>query len=67
MYYGRIIDIIEVDYYSRFLVVFFKCEWVDVTRGKEVQTDKYGLKLVNFSHQIHKGDEVEDDPFVSAN
>jgi hypothetical protein len=41
MYYGRIIDIIEVDYYSRFSVVLFKCEWVNVTRGKGVQTDKF--------------------------
>ena len=26
-YYGRIIDIVELDYYSQFKVVLFKCEW----------------------------------------
>jgi hypothetical protein len=31
LYYGRILDIIEIDYYGRFSVVLFKCEWVDVT------------------------------------
>jgi hypothetical protein len=67
MYYGRIIDIIELDYYGRFSVVLFKCEWVDVTRGKGVKTDKFGLPLVNFSHQIHKGDRIEHEPFVFAN
>nr|AAT44322.1 hypothetical protein [Oryza sativa Japonica Group] len=34
MYYGRILDIIELDYYGNFSVVLFKCEWVDVTKGK---------------------------------
>jgi len=29
-YYGRIIDIIELNYSGNFLVVLFKCEWVDV-------------------------------------
>lgn len=67
MYYGRIIDIIELDYYERFSMVLFKCEWVDVTRGKGVKTDKFGLPLVNFSHQIHKGDRIEHEPFVFAN
>jgi hypothetical protein len=72
MYYGRIvdiieIDIIEIDYYRRFSVVLFRCEWVDVTRGKGVKKDKFGLSLVNFSHQIHKGDRIEYEPFVFTN
>jgi hypothetical protein len=67
MYYGRIVNIIEIDYYGRFSVVLFKCEWVDVTRGKGVKKDKFGLSLVNFSHQIHKGDRIEHEPFIFAN
>jgi hypothetical protein len=66
MYYGRIVNIIEIDYYGRFSVVLFKCEWVDVTRGKGVKKDKFGLSLVIFSHQIHKGDRIEHEPFIFA-
>jgi hypothetical protein len=29
-YYGRIIDIIELNYSGQFPVVLFKCEWIDV-------------------------------------
>jgi hypothetical protein len=47
-------------------VVLFKCEWVDVTRGKGVKKDKFGLSLVIFSRQIHKGDRIEHKPFIFA-
>jgi hypothetical protein len=67
MYYGRIVDIIEIGYYGRFSVVLFWCERVDVTQGKGVKKDKFGLSLVNFSHQIHKGDRIKHEPFVFAN
>nr|XP_051230112.1 uncharacterized protein LOC127348037 [Lolium perenne] len=67
MYFGRIVDIIELDYYRKFSVVLFKCEWVDPTEGKGVQIDKYGCRLVNFSHQIHTGKKGSDEPFVFAN
>ena len=46
-YYGRILNIVELEYYGRFSVVLFKCEWVDVTRGKGVKTDKFGCTLVH--------------------
>ena len=29
-YYGRVIDIVELNYSGQFSVVLFKCEWVDV-------------------------------------
>lgn len=67
MYYGRILDVIELDYYRKFSVVLFKCEWVDVTQEKGVKTDKYGCTLVNFAHQIHTGEKIEHEPFVFAN
>lgn len=66
MYYGRIHDIIELDYYRKFSVVLFKCEWVDGTQ-EGVKTDKYGCTLVNFSHLCHTGEMAEHEPFVFAN
>nr|XP_025882611.1 uncharacterized protein LOC107281718 [Oryza sativa Japonica Group] len=52
MYYGRILNIIELDYYGNFSVVLFKCEWVDVTKGKGVKIDMFGCTLVNFSNKF---------------
>jgi len=46
-YNGRILNIVKLEYYGRFSVVLFKCEWVDVTRGKGVKTDKFGCTLVH--------------------
>lgn len=34
IYYGKIVDIIELDYYRKFSVVLFKCEWVNSTKEK---------------------------------
>ena len=67
MYFGRIVDIIELDYYRKFSVVLFKCEWADPTEGKGVKIDRYGCRLVNFSRQIHTGTKEVDEPFVFAN
>ena len=36
-YHGRKVDIIELDYYSYFKVVLFKCDWY------EVENDTYDL------------------------
>jgi len=30
-YHGKIIDIIELDYFSEYKVVLFRCDWVDVS------------------------------------
>lgn len=65
-YYGILADIIELDYYDGFKVVLFRCDWVDVTQGKGVKQDKLGFKLVNFSHLIHTGNLLSDEPFVFA-
>ncbi|CAA0810666.1 Unknown protein [Striga hermonthica] len=54
-YYGRINDIIEIDYWSSFSVVLFRCEWF------QENTDSYGLTCVNFNKLCY-----EDDPFVLA-
>ncbi|XP_072073855.1 uncharacterized protein [Arachis hypogaea] len=41
-YYGRLFEIVELDYFGRFKVVLFRCKWYDA--GK----DKYGLTFVHF-------------------
>jgi len=65
-YYGRLNDIVELNYYEKFKVVLFKCDWVDVTQGRGVMKDDLGFTLVNFSHLIHSGDRISDEPFVFA-
>lgn len=65
-YYGRVIEIIELNY-VKFSVLLFKCEWVDVLTGKGIKKDKYGYTLVNFSHLIHTGEKIEHEPFIFAN
>ena len=54
-YFGSINDIIELDYYSHFKFVLFKCDWF------EVEEDKYGLTCVHFNKRCYR-----DDPFVIA-
>ncbi|XP_029146011.1 uncharacterized protein [Arachis hypogaea] len=66
-YYGRLTDIIELNYFEEFKVVLFKCEWVDITKGRGVKKDDLGFTLVNFSCLIHTGDQESDEPFVFAN
>ncbi|WMV50343.1 hypothetical protein MTR67_043728 [Solanum verrucosum] len=54
-YYGRIVDIIELDYYSHFKVVLFKFEWY------KVEKDIYGLTYVYFNKRCS-----QEEPFVLA-
>ena len=65
-YYGRIIDIIQLNYSGQYSVDLFKCEWVDVS-SKGIRKDKYGYTLVNFSHLMHKGDKIDHEPFIFPN
>ncbi|XP_010240785.1 uncharacterized protein LOC100829461 [Brachypodium distachyon] len=66
-YYGRVIDIIELNYSGQFSMVLFECEWVDVFSEEGMKKDKYGYTLVNFSHLIHKGQKIEHEPFIFPN
>uniref|UniRef100_A0A0A9FK55 DUF4216 domain-containing protein n=1 Tax=Arundo donax TaxID=35708 RepID=A0A0A9FK55_ARUDO len=66
-YYGRIIDIIELNYSGQFSVVLFKCEWVNVISRKGIKKDKYGYTLVNFSHLIHTGEKIGHEHFIFPN
>lgn len=51
-YYGRIIDIIELNYSGKFSVVLFKCEWVDVISGKELKRTNMIIHL-STSHILY--------------
>ncbi|XP_052107465.1 uncharacterized protein LOC127740505 [Arachis duranensis] len=54
-YYGRIVDMFELDYYGQFKVVLFKCEWYTVAK------DNFGLSYVYFSKKCY-----QEEPFVLA-
>ncbi|XP_019240998.1 PREDICTED: uncharacterized protein LOC109220987 [Nicotiana attenuata] len=65
-YYGRLNDIVELNYYEEFKVVLFKCDWVDVTKGRGVKEDDLGFTLVNFSRLTDSGDRERHEPFIFA-
>ena len=65
-YYGKLEDIIELNYYGRFRVTLFKCKWADTTRDRGFRKDAWGLTSVNFSRLIHTGDREEHDPYIEA-
>ncbi|KAL4300228.1 hypothetical protein AHAS_Ahas17G0179900 [Arachis hypogaea] len=65
-YYGKIVDIIELNYSCRFSVVLFKCIWVDTTTTREIKQDHLGLTSVTFSRSIHTGDREDDEPHILA-
>ncbi|XP_072090625.1 uncharacterized protein [Arachis hypogaea] len=65
-YYGKIVDIIELNYNCRFSVVLFKCIWADTTTTRGIKQDHLGLTSVNFSRSIHTGDREDDEPYILA-
>ncbi|OIT26536.1 hypothetical protein A4A49_41017 [Nicotiana attenuata] len=65
-YYGKLEDIIELNYYGRFRVTLFKCKWADTTKDRGFRTDAWGFSSVNFSRLIHTGDREEHDPYIEA-
>ena len=62
-YYGKLNDIIELNYSGFIRVVLFKCDWVDLNRGCKKDDS---VTLVNFSYKTHTGDNLMDDPFILA-
>ncbi|XP_070009781.1 uncharacterized protein [Nicotiana sylvestris] len=65
-YYGKLEDIIELNYYGRFMVVLFKCQWADTTRDRGIKIDVWKFNCVNFSRLIHMGDREDHDPYIEA-
>ena len=46
--------------------MLFKCTWVDDQNMRGYKTDEFGFLMVNFTHSIHGGDEMMDEPYVLA-
>ncbi|XP_057440976.1 uncharacterized protein LOC130732968 [Lotus japonicus] len=65
-YYGKLEDIIELNYYSCFQVVLFKCKWADTKRDRGFRKDAWKFSSVNFSQCIHTGEREEHDPYIEA-
>ena len=65
-YYGIVTDIIELNYSDKIRHVLFKCKWVDVYSRWGYKIDELGFPLVNFTHLIHVGDKLMDEPYVLA-
>nr|XP_009771304.1 PREDICTED: uncharacterized protein LOC104221865 [Nicotiana sylvestris] len=64
IYYSRLNDIVELNYYEKFKVILFKCDWVDVTKGRGIKEDNLGFTLVNFSYLTDSGDRQRHEPFI---
>ncbi|PKU76800.1 hypothetical protein MA16_Dca001406 [Dendrobium catenatum] len=62
-YYGKINDIIEINYSNLFKLILFKCDWAK-TSLTGIKKDEFGYTIVNFSRLIHTGQKLQDDPFV---
>ncbi|XP_061363146.1 uncharacterized protein LOC133306783 [Gastrolobium bilobum] len=65
-YYGKLEDIIELNYYGFFKVTLFKCKWADTTRDRGIRKDAWQFTSVNFSQCIHTGEREEHDPYIEA-
>ena len=65
-YYGKLVDIVELNYYGRFMVTFFKCKWADTTTDRGIRIDPFHFTSVNFSRLIHTGESVDDEPYIFA-
>ncbi|KAK5811490.1 hypothetical protein PVK06_026827 [Gossypium arboreum] len=63
-YYELLADIIELDYYGRWKVVLFQCDWADVNTARGIKKDQFGFTMVNFSRLIHSGQQLMDEPYV---
>ncbi|XP_070010123.1 uncharacterized protein [Nicotiana sylvestris] len=64
-YYGKLEDLIDLNYY-RFRVTSFKCKWADTTRNRGFRKDAWRFPSVNFLQLIHIGDCEEHDPYIEA-
>ena len=61
-YYGRIIEIVELNYSNEASVVMFKCEWTTKTG---IRVDDFGITEINFKH-LNVGKEISSEPFILA-
>ena len=64
-YYGKLEDIVELNYYGRYTTLF-KCKWENTLTGPWKKTDALGFTLINFTHAIHAGDRDSHELYISA-
>jgi hypothetical protein len=62
-YYGRVTQILELNYSNEGQVVLFRCDWVKPNGFRTLEP--FGIEQVNFNH-VHSGDDVGSEPFVLA-
>ncbi|KAK7311167.1 hypothetical protein RJT34_09123 [Clitoria ternatea] len=65
-YYGKLIDIIELNYNGLFKVPLFKCEWANTTNPRGIRKDNLGFTSINFSRLIHTGEYEDDEPYIKS-
>ncbi|XP_047268139.1 uncharacterized protein LOC124898547 [Capsicum annuum] len=65
-YYGKMNDIVELNYYEELKVVLFKCDWIDATKSRGVKEDDLSFTLVNFSCLQDSGNRERHEPFIFA-
>jgi len=65
-YYGRLVDIIKINYYGRFSIILFKCKWINTTTSRGIMSDENRFTLVSFARLIHIGHNDDDEPYIKA-
>ena len=66
LYYGKFINIIELNYNGIFTVILFKCEWANTTHSRGIKTDKLGFTSISFTRPIHTRGHKDDEPYIKA-
>ena len=64
IYYVKLTQITEVEYYNTTKYVMFKCNWANIKKNRGYKEDEYGLTLVNFNNLIYMGERITDEPHV---
>ena len=62
-YYGRITQIVELNYSNEGHVVLFKCDWVK-RNGVRILND-FGITEVNFNH-VYNSEDLNSEPYILA-
>ncbi|KAI3951354.1 hypothetical protein MKW92_031052 [Papaver armeniacum] len=60
-YYGRLDEVVVLQYRDGHQVVLFKCHWWDITESRKKQRDAFGFTSLNFTRTIAKNQ-----PFILA-
>ncbi|XP_073109649.1 uncharacterized protein [Elaeis guineensis] len=64
IYYNLLTDIFELNYFEKFKVILFRCNWMDINSPRGLKQDTNGFTLINFSRLIHTMMLLKDDPFI---